>query len=216
MRRHLLTIDEIAQAFREELTRRHKHPSKAQLAVLLLNLSGPIAQLDLDAFAALSPISRAAADFSHHGWHTYQAIEAITALRPDWLAEMPILAQSQESFTGGGGAGAIGTDASGADSRERATIAAWITPHGIFRRESGPKVPPRSQPVTEGLTYERVRASTTHWSKVNCAIAWATRRSANHLPKPNTERSHACDKAGAQPGKKFKSIDYQDRGQNSC
>jgi AcrR family transcriptional regulator len=98
VRRHLLTIDEIAKVFREELTRRHRHPSKAQLAVLLLNLSGPIAQLDLEAFAALSPICRAAADFSHHGWHTYQAIKTIAAIRPDWLAEIPILARIRKAL----------------------------------------------------------------------------------------------------------------------
>jgi hypothetical protein len=98
VRRHPLTMDEIIQAFRDEPTRRHKQPSEAQLGVLLLNLCGPIAQLDLEALAALGPISRAAADFSHNGWHTYQAIEAIAAIRPDWLTEIPVLAKIREAL----------------------------------------------------------------------------------------------------------------------
>jgi AcrR family transcriptional regulator len=93
---HLPTIDEIAHLFREELTRRHRHPSEAQLAVLLNNLRGPIAQLDLNAFAALKPLSQAAANFNQHGWHTLQAIEVITAIRLDWLAEIPVLARMRK------------------------------------------------------------------------------------------------------------------------
>ena len=98
MRRHLLTVDEIAQIFHDELTKRHKQPSKAQLAVLRLNLSRPFGQLDLEMLAAMRRISRAAAYFSDNGWQTHQAIEAIAAIRPDWLAEIPVLAKIREAL----------------------------------------------------------------------------------------------------------------------
>jgi len=89
VRRHLLTMDEITQVFHEELTARYHQPSEAQLTVLLFNLSG-----GMESFAAsLRPLCQAAADFSHYGWQTHQAIEAIAAIRPEWLTEMPIVAR---------------------------------------------------------------------------------------------------------------------------
>ena len=98
MRRHLLTMDEITQVFHEELTARYHQPSEAQLTVLLFNLSSGIARLDMESFAALRPLCQAAADFSHYGWQTHQAIEAIAAIRPDWLAEIPVLAKIREAL----------------------------------------------------------------------------------------------------------------------
>jgi hypothetical protein len=96
--RHPLTMDEITQVFHEELTARYHQPSEAQLIVLLVTLSGGIARLDLESFAALGPLCQAAADFSHYGWQTHQAIEAIAAIRPDWLAEIPVLAKIREAL----------------------------------------------------------------------------------------------------------------------
>ena len=93
MRRDPLTMTEVAKLFRDEVKTRYDPPSETQLAVLLFNLSGRIAQLDLESIAALRPLSQAAADFSHYGWHTYQAIEALTAIRPDWSMEMPVIAR---------------------------------------------------------------------------------------------------------------------------
>ena len=94
MRRDPLTMTEVAKLFRDEVKTRYDPPSETQLAVLLFNLSGRIAQLDLEFIAALRPLSQAAADFSHYGWHTYQAIEALTAIRPDWSMEMPVIARN--------------------------------------------------------------------------------------------------------------------------
>jgi hypothetical protein len=91
VRRDPLTMTEVARLFRDELKTRYHPPSEAQLTVLLFNLSGRIARFDLEAIAALGPLSQAAADFSHYGWRTYQAIEALAAIRPDWLTEMPVV-----------------------------------------------------------------------------------------------------------------------------
>ena len=123
MRRDPLTMTEVAKLFRDEVKTRYDPPSETQLAVLLFNLSGRIAQLDLEFIAALRPLSQAAADFSHYGWHTYQAIEALTAIRPDWSMEMPVIARVQLRLAGGGGGGAVGAHASAAEPREGATIA---------------------------------------------------------------------------------------------
>ena len=207
MRRHPLTMDEITQVFHEELTARYHQPSEAQLTVLLFNLSGGIARLDVESFAALRPLCQAAADFSHYGWQTHQAIEAIARDTPGLVSGNPCPCQNQGSFTGGGGGGAVGANASAAETRERATIAARIGPVGIFRRNSSAKVRAGRQPVAGGLTYEHLGPGSTPWRKIICATTRATCCAAGHLPDSRAERS--CVRQPA--GEKFESIHHQGR-----